>query len=115
MLGLVLLFTAALLKSSPAAEAVHPPPGSDDDAGAEEAVGLAQSGSPYCPLIFSIIVLIYCNRFLIIVASWLLEFGSWQWILIFVVDHEDQGVSLRTHVMAAYAFFKQAKSYQMPT
>mmetsp|Transcript_4661 Transcript_4661/g.5920 ORF Transcript_4661/g.5920 Transcript_4661/m.5920 type:complete len:83 (-) Transcript_4661:17-265(-) len=51
-----LVFTA-LLKSSPVAAVVHPPSppdaaGSDDDAGAEEeAVGLAQSGSPYCPLI----------------------------------------------------------------
>lgn len=66
MFGLVLLFTVALLKSSPAAEAVHPPPGSDDAAGAEDAVGLAQSGSPYCPLIFSIVVLIYCNRLLLL-------------------------------------------------
>ena len=51
VLGLV--FTA-LLKSSPAAEAVHPPSpdAAVSDTGAEEAVGFAQSGSPYCPLMF---------------------------------------------------------------
>ena len=53
VLGLV--FTA-LLKFSPAAELDHPPaPLPDDstgaDAGADDAVGLAQSGSPYWPLI----------------------------------------------------------------
>jgi len=53
VLGLV--FTA-LLKFSPAAELDHPPPPLPDDstgadAGADDAVGLAQSGSPYCPLI----------------------------------------------------------------
>ena len=53
VLGLV--FTA-LLKFSPAFELDHPPsPLPDDstgaDAGADDAVGLAQSGSPYWPLI----------------------------------------------------------------
>jgi len=44
VLGLV------LLKFSPAAELVHPSPpetAGSDDTGVEEAVGLAQSGSPY--------------------------------------------------------------------
>ena len=54
VLGLV------LLKFSPAdAALVQPPPSPDAAAGSagaaeDEAVGLAQSGSPYCPLIFQL-------------------------------------------------------------
>jgi hypothetical protein len=72
VLGLV--FTA-LLKFSPAAELDHPPPPLPDDstgadAGADDAVGLAQSGSPYWPLIvlldisrpFCLLLLVACKE-----------------------------------------------------
>lgn len=60
VLGLVL---TALLKSSPAdAEVVHPSPDvAGSDTGVEEAVGFAQSGSPYCPLILFDSYIFYCR------------------------------------------------------